>query len=292
MLLQEKLETYSFSASERHVVNYLLKEQHNIQNQTTTEIAKATLSSKSTLVRIAQKLNYDGWLAFKTDYLNELDYLAKSDSSIDANYPFTKADSFVSVANKIAKLEIESIEDTLSLVTHDDLRAVVNILMKSRWIHLFAVSSNLLVAQTFQHQMKRIKKEVRIHSLQSEVLFDAQLADADSCAMIITYSGETTILNRIADLLNENKVPIIAITSIGENTTAKKAAVTLNISTRERLYSKISTFSTDTATSYLLNVIYSCIFSQEYDENVRLKITSSKQIETERSSDSSILKER
>lgn len=291
MLLQERLETHPFTNSERQVIEYLLEKQRDIQYKTTAEIAEATFSSKSTLVRIAKKLNYSGWTALKTAYLNELDYLEKSISCIDANYPFTKRDSLMSIANKIARLEIESIEDTLSLITHDDLRKVVDIIAKSSSINLFAASNNLLVAQEFAQQMSRIGKTVQIHSLHDEIFFNAFLAKPDSCALVITYSGENQTLLRVGELLSEKEIPIITITSIGENTTSRQADVILRLCTREKLFSKISTYSTDTAINYLLNVIYSCIFAQDYDENIQLKISASKRIESNRSSDSNILRE-
>lgn len=291
MLLQERLETHSFTTSEKQVVDYLLEQQRNIQNKTTAEIAAATFSSKSTLVRIAKKLNYSGWTALKADFLNELDYLDKSVSCIDANYPFTKRDSLMTIANKIARLEIESIEDTLSLITHDDLRKVVDMIAKSSEINIFAASNNLLVAQEFSHQMSRIKREVKIHSIQGEILFNAYLAKQDSCGLIITYSGETGSLNQVAKLLFEQNIPVITITSMGENTTARYADAILRLCTREKLYSKISTYSTDAAINYLLNVIYSCVFALDYDANVALKIASSKKIENDRFSDSEILRE-
>ncbi len=286
MLLQERLETQPFTTSEKQVVDYLLEQQRNIQNKTTAEIAAATFSSKSTLVRIAKKLNYSGWTALKADFLNELDYLEKSVSCIDANYPFTKRDSLMTIANKIARLEIESIEDT-----HDDLRKVVDMIAKSSEINIFAASNNLLVAQEFSHQMSRIKREVKIHSIQGEILFNAYLAKQDSCGLIITYSGETGSLNQVAKLLVEQNIPVITITSMGENTTARYADAILRLCTREKLYSKISTYSTDAAINYLLNVIYSCVFALDYDANVALKIASSKKIENDRFSDSEILRE-
>lgn len=291
MLLQERLETHSFTTSEKQVVDYLLEQQRNIQNKTTAEIAAATFSSKSTLVRIAKKLNYSGWTALKADFLNELDYLDKSVSCIDVNYPFTKRDSLMTIANKIARLEIESIEDTLSLITHDDLRKVVDMIAKSSEINIFAASNNLLVAQEFSHQMSRIKREVKIHSIQGEILFNAYLAKQDSCGLIITYSGETGSLNQVAKLLVEQNIPVITITSMGENTTARYADAILRLCTREKVYSKISTYSTDAAINYLLNVIYSCVFALDYDANVALKIASSKKIENDRFSDSEILRE-
>ena len=75
------------------------------------------------------------------------------------------------------------------------------------------------------------------------------------------------------------------ITSIGDNTLSKNADCILRICTREKLYSKIATFSTDSAITYLLDVLYSCIFALDYDRNLNLKI------ETGRFSTVDILKE-
>ena len=197
----------------------------------------------------------------------------------------------MSIAGKIAALEKESIEDTLSLITHDDLQKAIQIMRKASCIHLFAVSNNLLITQEFKHNMSRIQKDVRIHGLQNEITFDAILAQSDSCAIIVSYSGETYVLDKIANTLNNKNIPIIVITSIGDNTLSRKADCTLRICTREKLYSKIATFSTDRAITYLLDVLYSCMFALDYDYNLNLKIETSKTIENGRFSTLDILKE-
>ncbi|EGE54575.1 conserved domain protein [Streptococcus parauberis NCFD 2020] len=63
------------------------------------------------------------------------------------------------------------------------------------------------------------------------------------------------------------------------------------MATKEKLYSKISTFSTDVAIAYLLDVLYSCVFAQSYDKNVKLRKTASQKIEVSRLASSSVLKE-
>ena len=195
------------------------------------------------------------------------------------------------IAGKIATLKKESIEDTLSLITHDDLQKAIQIIKKASCIHLFAVSNNLLITQEFKHNMARIRKDVRIHGLQNEVIFDATLANPDSCALIVSYSGETYVLDNIIKVLKNKNIPVIVITSIGDNTLSRKAECVLRICTREKLYSKIATFSTDSAITYLLDVLYSCIFALDYDRNLNLKIETSKSIETGRFSTVDILKE-
>ncbi|MFQ6861694.1 MAG: MurR/RpiR family transcriptional regulator [Beduini sp.] len=291
MLIRERLERCDFSNSEQTVIQYILKKNLAIKDMTTKEIAAQTYASPSTLVRIAHKMGYSGWNELKEAYLKEEEYLVTHFCHIDANLPFEKGDSIMSIANKIAILKKESIDDTLSLVTHDDLQSAIQIIRKSSYINIFAVSNNLLITQEFKHNMSRIRKRVEVHTLQSEIVFNACLADPTSCAIIISYSGETDILIRSIKALKANHIPIIVISSIGNNTAKQLADCILHITTREKLYSKIATFSTDTAIIYLLDVIYSCIFALDYDQNLETKINASRIIESGRFSNIDILKE-
>ena len=291
MLIRERLEQENFSHSERTIIDFILNQKKLIQPMTTKDIAKATFTSPSTLIRIAHKMNYKGWNDLKEAYLKELDYLESHFSDIDANYPFDAQDSIMTIANKIALLKKEAIDDTLSLITHDDLQKAIRIIRDASYINIFAVSNNLLISQEFKHNMSRIKKRVDICMLQGELVHVANLADSSSCAIVISYSGETPELIKDVKILKSHHIPIIAITNIGDNTLSRMSDCVLKITTREKLYSKIATFSTDEAITYLLDVLYSCVFALDYKKNDCMKYHSSKALETGRFSTLDIIKE-
>ncbi|OUN37040.1 SIS domain-containing protein [Massilimicrobiota sp. An80] len=194
MLIRERLERCDFSHSERVIIDFILKEKMKIKDMTTKDIANATYTSPSTLIRIA-------------------------------------------------------------------------------------------------HNMSRIQKKVTICHLQGELVYSAMNAEPQSCAIIVSYSGETPILSRVIQALKANGIPIIALTNIGENTVSKHADVVLRICTREKLYSKIATFSTDISFEYILDLLYSCIFALNYDQNVERKTKISSMIEKGRFSTIDIMKE-
>ncbi len=171
------------------------------------------------------------------------------------------------------------------------MEKAVNLLNQTQTIHLFAVSNNLLLAKEFAHQMSRIGKEVRIHHLQNEIYFSAYLASSNSCALIISYSGNTNELIQVAKLLTRKKIPIISITSLGENHLRRYAKYQLSLPIKEKLYSKISTFATDTAIIFLLELLYSGIFVKDFDTHLKMKISASRIIEHQRTSDTDSLKE-
>ena len=282
MLIQERLERCELSVSERAAADFILKEKLNIRDMTTREIAQASFSSPSTLVRIAHKMNFRGWNELKKALLKEEEYLQTHFSDIDANLPFKRTDSIMSVAAKIAALKKESIDDTLSLITHDDLQKAVLLLNRASSISIFACSNNLLTCREFQHNMRRIGKQTDVCDIQGEIAYTAWLTEPSACALMISYSGESPILIKAAGILKQHRIPIVLITNIGENSLLPMADCVLRICTREKLYSKIATFSTDASIEYLLDVLYSCIFRLDYDKNLQLKISSAQEIENGR----------
>lgn len=291
MLIRERLERCDFSNSEKAIIDFILDKKTAIKDMTTKDIANATYTSPSTLIRIAHKMNFNGWNELKEAYLKEEDYLQSHFCNVDANYPFQNNDTIMSISSKIATLKKESIDDTLSLITHDDLQKAIQIIRKASSVQLFAVSNNLYISQEFKHNMNRIRKRVDICSTQGELVYTACTCDPKSCALVISYSGETPILKRTVLALKAQNIPVIAVTNIGDNTVARLSDCVLRICTREKLYSKIATFSTDSAITYLLDVIYSCIFALDYDKNKERKIQTSRMIETGRFSTVDIIKE-
>ena len=291
MLIRDKLERTVFPPSEQVIVEYLLKEQLNIEPKSTSQIAKETFSSKSTIVKMAKRLKFSGWREFKTAYLEELRYLARQQATVDANYPFHEHDHYMAIAQKLARLEQEAIEETLSLLQYQTLQQVVQLLSQAPAIHVFAVSNNLLITQEFRYNMERIKKRVYVHAVQGEGMYAATLMEPQECALVISYSGETESLLTNIKILKKRGIPIILITSVGDNSMVRLANHVLRISTRERLYSKIATFANDSAITYLLDVLYGCVFQQKYQANADLRRQTSQIFELRRQSEVEWLKE-
>lgn len=127
--------------------------------------------------------------------------------------------------------------------------------------------------------MARIGKKTELCQLQGEIVWTAYMAERTSSAVVISYSGETPILIRAAQVLKKHKVPIILITNIGESSLSRMADCVLPICTWEKQYSKIATFTTDSSIAYVLDVLYSCLFALDYEKNLQLKIDAAREIE-------------
>lgn len=292
MLITQRLEEADhLSHTEQSIAKYILTNPWVIEKMSTTKLSKKTYTSPSSLVRLAQKLGFKGWNDFKTAYLQEVQYLSTHFQRVDPNIPFTTKDSIMNIASKIALLETESIQDTLSLLHHDDLQLAIKYLLQTDIINIYGLSSIPTLTHDFKHKMGRINRTVNICNENSEFLYQAAFSDAKTCSIIISYSGESTAIVQVAKFLKQTKSPIIVITSIGDNTLKQYAHCILTISTREKLYSKIASYSSGESIHFLLDVLYSCVFASAYQKHWDQKVSMSKKIEKQRRTSISIMKE-
>lgn len=291
MLVTEKMKAGKFSDAQQAVIDYICKEDVNIANMTIQEIAKACYTSNATLIRLAHKLGYSGWDSFKENLLEEQKYLSSHFPDIDANIPFSRQDSIASILNKVAQLKAAAIEDTAELISPAHIRKAADLIDQAGMVIILGSHNTLMLGDSFALKLGRIGKRAQCYSSDSELRYNHELESPDVVVVAISYSGETVDTLRNVNTAYLASTPIIAITSIGDSTLSDLANVVLPICTREKMYSKISWYTTESAIDYVLDVLYSVLFWKHYDQNLNLRIQTARTIESHRQAASSVIAE-
>lgn len=291
MLFEQRLNKIDLSPNERIVANYIIEHKDQLQDLTTRKIARETFTTASTVIRLSHKMGYHGFSELKQDYFQEIHYINHHFQEIDPNIPFNKKTSVMNIAGITSSLMKETADDTLTLLDHDLLMGAVQLLSRSNTIYVCGIENNLPLIELFKYKMVRINKQVISEQHFGNQMYTALQGNSKDCALIISYSGQTNNMIRIAKQLHKAKIPIIALTSIGDNRLKNYATYTLHISTREKLHSKIANFSTEYSIMLLLNILYSAVFAQDYDKNLQNKIERSKMFEISRFSTTDIISE-
>lgn len=282
MLFEQKIKQVKLTANEQLIANYILSHKNQLKNISSSQIARETYTSSSTVIRFAQKLGYDGFEQLKKQYLKELQYLQSHFQYINPNIPFSQEHTIMDIAGIMKSLVVESVEDTFSLINHDTLQQAIQILKKSHHIYIYAIENIENIAKNFKYKMLRIGKTVIFEESFGNQFYHSMNANQNDCAILISYSGETSSVIKIAKILKANGVKIITITSYGENELNTLADTSLTISSREAMQSKIANFTTEYSISLILDILYSCYFSLNYKENLDYKISKTKAFEGNR----------
>lgn len=285
MYLFQKIEETVFKQydARRTIGEFLLANREKLSEYTMEDIAKLTHTSKATLVRFAKYFNYSGWKEFMYAFTHEVAHFNDNHFDVDTNVPFDHAADTLEIIENIANLRMQTIKETSSLMSVIDINHAANILNQAETIIIYGRSPNSYFGELFKRNLNTIHKKAFVADTDESGLISNTLTSKD-CAIIISYSGNNSDsypMKNVKTLLN-NRVPIISITSGGENYLRDYSTIVLNVSSREKLYSKIANFSTEESIQFILNILYAKVFSLNYDENMKTKIANSRRLEVKR----------
>ncbi len=285
MFLFQRIEEVMMEYSDaRHAVGeFIIREQKNVYKYTVGEIAERTYTSKATVVRFAKAMGYDGWKEFMKDYIEEIQYQKAHENDLDYNFPFKQGERLPDIMDRIQQVQIASIEETRDLIKNEVLHLAAERIIKAKNIVIFSRSPNSYYAGAFARKLCSIGCLARTAVSGEEGLISAALGKED-CAIIISYSGNNPTKSPMdkIKILKMNRVPMIGITSGGENYIRKQIDCVLTMASRERLYTKIANYSTEESLGFILNCLFSWVFAQNYAENKNFKLFNSRLLEQER----------
>jgi len=228
-------------------------------------------------------LGFKGWKDFSNHLIEDIRYEQTHYSDIDPNIPFTNRDNYAEIIKNIATIQIESIQDTADNIDIDKLANAVEMLINSERIIILGVSPNNLLADIFRRKMATIGKIIEVPQSGEIGITISSLTKKDS-VLIISYSGNDVSREPMSFIpqLKQQEVKLIGLTSDGGNYIHQEIDTILGISSRERLYKKISNFSTEESILFLLNILYSSVFSKNYMKNYSFKVQNSMNLEKTR----------
>lgn len=285
MKLLQRIEEYTVSqnSTKREIAEFILENKYDIHKFSINQIAEKTFSSKSALVRFGKALGFNGWRDFSNKLIEDVRYEQTHYSEIDPNIPFTYKDNYEEIIKNIATIQMESIQDTTDNIDISHLENAVKILLNSRRIVVLGVSPNNLLGDIFRRKMTTIGKSVEV--IQSgEIGITVSGLTKNDAVIIISYSGNDVSREPMSFIpqLKQQGVKLIGLTSDGGNYIHQEIDTILGISSRERLYKKISNFSTEESILFLLNVLYAGVFSEKYMKNYNFKVQNSMNLEETR----------
>lgn len=265
------------------VGEFVLHEQTNLHHYTISQIAEYTYTSKATVVRFAKTLGFDGWKEFMKAFISEMKYLEQHQGDVDANYPFDAKNTTKEIIDRLKKVQIESIQDSADLMETAIIEKAVQYLLKARHVVIFGLSPNVFLGELFRRKMITIGKQIDIAKLGEMGIISHTLTEED-CAIVVSYSGNNESAEPMCYLpsLLERKVLIIGITGGGDNYMRRSLNCVLTMSSKERLYTKISNFATEESLQFIFNILFSCYFAKNFQDNNKFKLQHAKELEVQR----------
>ena len=256
-----------FTATEQRIADYVLAHLDLVPTILIKELAAATYTSHSAIIRLAQKLGYTGFRDFQRALTTAA---AQRDNQppVDPSFPFSENDSVKDIADQLADLTISAVQTTRRQIDPVALAKSAHLLATAKRIFLFSQGDSQLRARSFQNKLVKINRFAIIAEEYADQAWNAATVTPADCAFFISYAGTTNEHARFLQYFHEHHVPTIVLTGNPHSPLLQLTDHQLVTAPSEGHFAKIATFASQTAFEYVLDTLFATLYAQDFRTNL------------------------
>ncbi len=282
MELFEKLKNKKrFSSLDLAIVNYILAYPRDVPNLTIDELAKATYTSTSSIVRLCKKLDMKGYADFRIKLATEVNTFLINEERIEVDMPIRPDASIDEIAKTFLNLQNQTIVDIYNILDYKKLQEAANLLFEADYIEYRGSGPSLIVEEDFIWKLSKIGLPVATTPLVGFDTFMRIKKAKKPVALIVSNYGNSSLVHDWMEIMHDNGYKIIMICSNNNSDIFSKADVQLLINSNENYRGvKLGSFASRIAATYVLDIIYALIFMKDYNNNVKLLYEQGEKLKT------------
>ncbi len=266
MLVRDKVKNREkFTQTENQISDYILNHTREVIDMPLDDLAANLYVSKSTIIRFCKKLGFRGHKELCVQLAREMNsFLVTDEPTTHGGVPFGKDDSDENIAQNILALKFQALTDTFNDLDIKQLKEAAELVFTHKKVRIYAVEEEYPIALDFQMKLTSIGYDAKIANVFGGDVLQANFQEADSVALIISYTGNNRHLLQISELLHRKLITVMLVTGPNENGLSKNANVILHTAYAEET-PKIGTFGSSAGMMLLLDVLFCYIFNHDFD---------------------------
>lgn len=212
------------SPTDKKIYNYLKNnEGSKIFYLSIQELAKEIDVSPSAISRFTKHVGFSNYQEMRITLAQSAD-----EKKEELFFPeIDEHDSILNIAKATFQNGIGSLTSTLSMLNEESLYKALTILSKAKKCGVFGLGASRIIGEAACQRFLRTSLDTRFFSDYHMQLMLSGTLGKEDCALIISHTGKNKDILRIADILSENKVPTIVITSCASAPLVRKCDVFL-----------------------------------------------------------------
>ena len=219
------------SDKEKKIATYILDNPEKIIHNTINEVAEELNVADATVFRFCKRMGFKGYQAFKIALASEI-----MSPIQQIHEEINELDNEKSVAEKIFKSNIRTLENTLQILEGDSIQKAVELILGANRVELYGTGGSAVIAMDAYHKFIRTGISAFAFLDSHFQLMSASQLTENDVAIVISHSGTNKDTIRILNTLNENGVKTIGITGFPKSPIGQKVNVPLYTSSEETEY--------------------------------------------------------
>lgn len=253
--------------SEQKVAQYILAHPEEVVKLSVQKLAELSGVSEATIIRLARSLNMKGYQELKLRIAGDLN--KQVTNNLGSYQEIMMEGSIESIMQAVSWNNIQSIQDTLSVLSSDEVKRAADALSQARKIDVYGVGASAVIAADIKQKFSRINLWCEAYAD-----FHAQLTSAvnlteQDVVIGISYSGQTEDIIQSLTEARQQGATIITLTKFGPSPVAELADIRLFTSSVEKSI-RSGAMASRIAQLNVIDILFITMVSRQQEEVIPL----------------------
>ena len=267
-MILERLKTMEgFTHQEQAVAQYILRQMEDIQGMSSDELAKASYTSKATVVRLCKKLGVAGYQELKFQLISEMVQNIRVNQLLNRE-PITNESTYTEILDTLPMLYDKAITSARLCMDRNVINRIFNRIQRADRIEIYGSGISYILAQSAAFKFATLGMECRAcDSVNAHYLSAAR--KQKSVSFIITFTGANRSMIDVARYLKTTTdTYVVGILGRHNKEIRQWCDEYVEIPSRDSLLS-LKVVTSFTATTYVLDVFFSMYLAKHYEQHVQ-----------------------
>lgn len=253
--------------SEQKVAQYILAHPEEVVKLSVQKLAELSGVSEATIIRLARSLNMKGYQELKLRIAGDLN--KQGTNNLGSYQEIMMEGSIESIMQAVSWNNIQSIQDTMSVLSSDEVKRAADALSQARKIDVYGVGASAVIAADIKQKFSRINLWCEAYAD-----FHAQLTSAvnlteQDVVIGISYSGQTEDIIQSLTEARQQGATIITLTKFGPTPVAELADIRLFTSSVEKSI-RSGAMASRIAQLNVIDILFITMVSRQQEEVIPL----------------------
>ncbi|MFP3388657.1 MurR/RpiR family transcriptional regulator [Brevibacillus sp. SIMBA_040] len=252
--------------SERKVAQFILAHPEDVVKLSVQKLAELSGVSEATIIRLARSLNMKGYQELKLRIAGDL---TKQTTATGSYQEIMMEGSVESIMQAVSWNNVQSIQDTLSVLSNEEVKKAVDALSGARKIDVYGVGASAVIADDIRQKFSRINLWCEAYSdFHAQLTSAVNLTDKD-VVIGISYSGQTEDIIQSLTEARQQGATIITLTKFGPSPVADLAHIRLFTSSVEKSI-RSGAMASRIAQLNVIDILFITMVSRKQEEVIPL----------------------
>ncbi|QQE73571.1 MurR/RpiR family transcriptional regulator [Brevibacillus composti] len=251
--------------SERKAAEFILAHPEEVVKLSVQKLADLSGVSEATIIRLTRSLNMKGFQELKLRIAGDLN----KQTSMGSYQEIMMEGSVESIMQAVSWNNIQSIQDTLSVLSGEEVARAAEAMARARKIDVYGVGASAVIAADIRQKFSRINLWCEAYSDFHAQLTSAVTLKERDVAFGISYSGQTEDIIQSLMEAKQQGATIITLTKFGPSPVADLADIRLYTSSVEKSI-RSGAMASRIAQLNVIDILFITLVSRRQEEVIPL----------------------